>query len=71
MQEKPGEYFKKKAASFKTLEDWQNYAWSGLRNNTSGNTNVGGNTFAADPSVPAYTGSTLNTGEKVTPGGLF
>lgn len=71
MQEKPGAYFKKKAAGFKTLEDWQNYAWSGLRGNTSGNTDVGGNTFGADPSVPAYTGKTLNTQGKVSPGGIF
>jgi len=39
MQKKPGEYFKKKAASLKTLEDWQNFAWGGLRGGTKGNAN--------------------------------
>ena len=38
MQKKPGEYFKQKAARLRTLEDWQSYAWSGLRGNTTGNT---------------------------------
>jgi hypothetical protein len=71
MQEKPGAYFKKKAAALKTLEDWQKYAWSGLRGNTSGNTDVGGNTFGADPSVPAFSGKPLNTQGKLTPGGIF
>ena len=71
MQKKPGEYFQKKAAAFKTLEDWQKYAWSGLRNNTSGNSTAAGSTFAADPTVPAYTGSSLNTQGKLSPGSIF
>jgi hypothetical protein len=49
-----------------TLENWDAYAWS-LSPGISASTP----SFGTDSSVPAYSGQTLNTSGKVSPGGIF
>jgi hypothetical protein len=49
-----------------TLEAWDKYAWSLPAASTSTATE-----FGTDPSVPSYSGPTLNTSGKITQGGVF
>lgn len=71
MQERPGKYFKDKAAKLTTLEAWEAYAWGGLRGNTPAEPEPPKASFATDTSGLQFSGSPLNNRGRLTPGGLF